>query len=78
MRKIFLVLFSLLFFSCSESSKKKTNSLPAQVLDVENSQLIKLLDKNPGVILDVRTTEEVSAGYIENASFINFYDDDFL
>ena len=78
MRKIFLVLFSLLFFSCSESSEKKTNSLPAQVLDVENSQLIKLLDKNPGVILDVRTTEEVSAGYIENASFINFYDDDFL
>ena len=78
MRKIFLVLFSLLFFSCSESSKKKTNSLPAQFLDVENSQLIKLLDKNPGVILDVRTTEEVSAGYIENASFINFYDDDFL
>ena len=78
MRKILIVLFSLLFFSCSESSEKKTNSLPAQVLDVENSQLIKLLQEKTGVILDVRTTEEVSAGYIENASFINFYDDDFL
>ncbi len=78
MRKTLVVLFSLLIFSCSESSEKQTNSLPTHVLDVENSQLIKLLDKNPGVILDVRTTEEVSAGYIENASFINFYDDDFL
>ena len=78
MRKTLVVLFSLLIFSCSESSEKQTNSLPTHVLDVENSQLIKLLNKNPGVILDVRTTEEVSAGYIENASFINFYDDDFL
>ena len=56
MRKILIVLFSLLFFSCSESSEKKTNSLPAHVLDVENSQLIKLLQEKPGVILDVRTT----------------------
>ena len=78
MRKTLVVLFSLLFFSCSESSEIKTNSLPAQVLDVENSQLIKLLQEKPGVILDVRTTEEFSSGYIENASFINFYDDDFL
>lgn len=78
MRKILIVLFSLLFFSCSESTEKQTNSFPAKVLDLENSQLIKLLQEKPGVILDVRTSEEVSAGYIENASFINFYDDDFL
>ena len=78
MRKILIVLFSLLFFSCSESTEKQTNSFPAKVLDVENSQLIKLLQEKPGVILDVRTSEEVSAGSIENASFINFYDDDFL
>ena len=78
MRKTLIVLFSLLFFSCSESTEKQTNSFPAKVLDVENSQLIKLLQEKPGVILDVRTSEEVSAGYIENASFINFYDDDFL
>ena len=78
MRKILIVLFSLLFFSCSESTEKQTNSFPAKVVDLENSQLIKLLQEKPGVILDVRTSEEVSAGYIENASFINFYDDDFL
>ena len=38
---------------------------------------IKLLDENPGVILDVRTKEEINNGHLENASFIDFYDEDF-
>ena len=33
---------------------------------------------NPGVLLDIRTPEEVSKGFLKNASFINFYDENFL
>ena len=40
--------------------------------------MVKLLLENPGVLLDIRTPEEVSTGFLENASFINFYDEDFL
>ncbi len=35
------------------------------------------VDAGKGIILDVRTPEEVSAGSINNASIINFYDPDF-
>tara|TARA_B100000508_G_scaffold20017_1_gene13578 strand:- start:1674 stop:2339 length:666 start_codon:yes stop_codon:yes gene_type:complete len=37
----------------------------------------KLIGSNNGIILDVRTPEEVAGGYIEGASFINYYDPDF-
>ncbi len=36
----------------------------------------KLLDSSL-VLVDVRTASEIKEGYIENAIFINFYDDDF-
>jgi len=36
----------------------------------------KLLDSSL-VLVDVRTTSEIKQGYIKNAIFINFYDDDF-
>ena len=40
--------------------------------------MVKLLEDNPGVLLDIRTPEEVSKGFLKNASFINFYDENFL
>lgn len=40
--------------------------------------MLKLLQDNPGVLLDIRTPEEVSEGFLKNASFINFYDENFL
>lgn len=45
---------------------------------MENHQMLKLLQDNPGVLLDIRTPEEVSKGFLKNASFINFYDENFL
>ena len=39
--------------------------------------MVKLLQDNPGVLLDIRTPEEVSKGFLKNASFINFYDENF-
>ena len=73
---ISILLFCL--FSCVDSSDIDPNTIPVNVLDVENHQMVKLLEDNPGVLLDVRTPEEVSNGFLTNASFINFYDENFL
>ena len=73
---ISILLFCL--FSCVDSNDFDPNSTPVNVLDVENHQMLKLLQDNPGVLLDIRTPEEVSEGFLKNASFINFYDENFL
>ncbi len=73
---ISILLFCL--FSCVDSNDFDPNTIPVNVLDVENHQMLKLLQDNPGVLLDVRTPEEVSKGFLKNASFINFYDENFL
>jgi rhodanese-related sulfurtransferase/glutaredoxin len=73
---ISLLLYSL--FSCVSSNDFDSKAIPVNVLDVENHQMVKLLDDNPGVLLDIRTPEELSKGFLTNASFINFYDESFL
>ena len=73
---ISILLFCL--FSCVDSNDFDPNTIPVNVLDVENHQMLKLLQDNPGVLLDIRTPEEVSKGFLKNASFINFYDENFL
>lgn len=73
---ISILLFCL--FSCVDSNDFDPNRIPVNVLDVENHQMLKLLQDNPGVLLDIRTPEEVSKGFLKNASFINFYDENFL
>lgn len=76
MKKAIYILLVSLFFACSNNDLPKV-SIPPEVMDVEHYQLIKLLDENPGVILDVRTKEEINNGHLKNASFIDFYDEDF-
>lgn len=73
---ISIFLFS--FCSCVNSNDIDPDSIPVNVLDVESHQMVKLLENNPGVLLDIRTPKEVSKGYLKNASFINFYDESFL
>ena len=73
---ISILLFCL--FSCDNSNDFDPKTLPVNVLDVKNHQMVKLLEDNPGVLLDIRTPEEVSKGFLKNASFINFYDENFL
>ena len=77
----FNFIISILLFclcSCVDSNDFDPNTIPVNVLDVENHQMVKLLEDNPGVLLDIRTPEEVSKGFLTNASFINFYDENFL
>jgi thioredoxin 1 len=48
---------------------------------IENVDVVKfkeLVDEGKGIILDVRTPGEVEDGYINNASTINLYDEDFI
>jgi rhodanese-related sulfurtransferase/glutaredoxin len=73
---ILILLFCL--SSCVDSNDFDPNTIPLNVLDLENHQMVKLLEDNPGVLLDIRTPEEVSKGFLKNASFINFYDENFL
>ena len=73
---ISILLFCL--FSCDNSNDFAPKTLPVNVLDVKNHKMVKLLEDNPGVLLDIRTPEEVSKGFLKNASFINFYDENFL
>ncbi len=47
------------------------------VHNVDVSAFKQLVDTGKGIILDVRTQEEVDAGTIPNASVVDFYSDDF-
>jgi rhodanese-related sulfurtransferase len=76
MKKLFPIFFGFVVMGCSNSNLP-TPKVPQKVMDVEYYQLEKLLIDNPGVLLDVRTKQETNNGYLENASFIDFYDENF-
>ncbi len=69
MKQLIYLTLIVLLFSCSSNSQSYLNLRP--------SDFKAEIDKNGGIILDVRTPNEVSAGQIENASTIDFYDDAF-
>ena len=69
---ISILLFSL--SSCVNSNDLDPNTVPLNVLDVENHQMLKLLEDNPGVLVDVSTPKEISKGFMINPSYINFCD----
>ena len=50
---IYIILFCLC--SCANPNDFDPNTIPVNVLDVENHQMLKLLEDNPGVLLDVRS-----------------------
>ena len=78
MNRFFVGIITLLFLHCSNGNDYSLLEIPNKVLDLESHQLVELIKENPGVLLDVRTPNEVSNGYLENASFIDYYDEDFL
>ena len=66
------LLFFTLFFSISCTN---TNTLVHEKIDILS--LDKLLNDTDIIILDVRTSEEINAGYIPNSTFIDYYDKNF-
>jgi rhodanese-related sulfurtransferase len=81
----YLLFFLSIFcgISCASETIKETpanevntanGAITSGVVDV--STFVKLMEGDH-ILLDVRTPEEFSEGYIANAKNINFYDDDF-
>ena len=70
--KIFAVIIML--SSCNTNQAQQSVSV---IENVDAKTFKELVDAGNGIILDVRTPEEVSEGYINNASTINLYDEDF-
>ena len=66
-----LLIFTLIFsISCSNK-----NTLVFEKIDILS--LDKILNDIDIIILDVRTSEEINAGYIPNSTFIDYYDKNF-
>ncbi len=69
MKNFLILIGSVLLLSCSSNSQSFINLNPIEFQTA--------IEKEGGIILDVRTPQEVSSGAIENASTIDFYDQDF-
>ena len=69
MKNLLILIGSVLLLGCSSNSQSFINLNPIQFQ--------KAIEKEGGIILDVRTPQEVISGAIENASTIDFYDQDF-
>ena len=67
MRYLFLIL-SIFFASCLKSQDVKS---------ISTSELKQLLSKEKIQLIDVRTPDEISQGFIKSAKFANFFDTDF-
>ena len=74
--KFILVLFLVASVSSCQSQAKKASDKNAVVEHV-STEVFENVDAKAQLI-DVRTPEEYSEGYIKNAVNINFFDDDFM
>ena len=69
MKNFLIIICSILLLGCSTNSQSYINLNPIEFQ--------KAIEREGGIILDVRTPHEFSNGTIENASIIDFYDQDF-
>lgn len=88
MKKLITLILIPVLFSCSaqddasnesESKSEKVSiaDTVAKVINLSALELNENFDADKHLLLDVRTPEETSVSFIEGASFINFYDEDF-
>lgn len=77
MNKLLSSLLILFFTGISLVSKAQD---PPPFIKNVIADTFKILSESStnGIILDVRTPEEIANGYISNASMINFYDENFV
>jgi phage shock protein E len=74
MKNISLIIISMFFLAAC------ANSQTQQKPSVENVDALKfkqLVEAKKGIVIDVRTPEEFSEGYIPTATNIDIYNDDF-
>jgi rhodanese-related sulfurtransferase len=78
--KYFIALLSLVAFLSACEPPQNHTSLEniGQIENVNALEFKRVIEEGEGIILDVRTPEEVAAkGYIQNASLLDFYDPGF-
>lgn len=74
MKNITLIFVSLfLLAGCANSQTQQK----ATIENVDASKFKQLVEAKKGIVLDVRTPEEFSEGYIPTATNIDIYNDDF-
>lgn len=76
MKTLLKIAIALILLSGCNNNKVQQSTSIIENVDVKTFK--ELVEAGKGIILDVRTTDEVSEGYINNASTINLYDDDFI
>jgi len=74
----FILILSLLFLSCTQNSNnKKVVNTKESVISYISPKELNLKNENIQLI-DIRTPNEFSKGYIKNAKNINLYNRNFL
>ena len=82
--KLLIVILSFTFISCAQNTAKKEVKDNGNNYATQEKQVVELIspkDLNAKLgdiqLIDVRTPEEYTGGYIEGAININFFDSDF-
>ena len=68
-----IVLINVLYYSCTQNYDKTDQVF----MDISATEFKLQIESVDGILLDVRTPEEISGGYIENSTHVNFYDSEF-
>ncbi|MDE0771660.1 MAG: rhodanese-like domain-containing protein [Salibacteraceae bacterium] len=75
MKTVFTLLMSSLFFIACGNNQSQNQK---RINDVETEQMKQLIADQSGVLLDVRTADEVREGFIKGAQNIDITQPDFL
>lgn len=83
MKNVFLFLGSILIFlSCNSNSADKNENQNrdesgSYIKNIDSPTFKKLMESGNGLVMDVRTPQEVNQGYIPEAIVIDIYDRNF-
>ena len=74
MKNLIVITISIFLIAGCAGSQPQSDDV---IVSVDTKKFKELVDSGNGIVLDVRTPEEVKEGYIAGAEVIDFYSDDF-